>query len=405
MNNLWMLYRYELKKIVGRKRKLAWITLFVCILCIIFTVTDNLITSNAVNGEGADGFYSRFQIDKNYQLALSGRQINQELLDETFAGYQKIPETKEWYTETEEYQLYARPYSAIFQLVRSFTDMNVSDSIHWKPDETAFYAARDSLLESSWQSLRLSDAEKEFWREKETQIQKPMTYFYHEGYFVSITDAFLIVGILTLLFIAVCMSSAFPEEHTQRTDQLILSSAKGKSTVYWAKILAGISVSAAASILMAALTIGLSLGIYGAEGFQAAIQLLHITYSYPLTIGQACLILYGILVITSVLASIFVMVLSELLHSGIAALAISAGGIMAGMVFHIPNRYRIIAQLWDCLPISFLSPWNIFDARLITVFGHRFTSWQTVPMIYIFCSIVIMIVGKYVYQRYQVSGR
>lgn len=405
MNNLWTLYRYELKKIAGRKRMLIWITLSVCILCIIFTVTDNLITSNAVNGKAADSFYNQFQIDRNYRMALSGRQINQDLLEETIAGYRKIPETQEWYTATEEYQLYARPYSDIFNLIRSFTNMSASDTIRWQPDEKAFYAARDSLLESSWQTLRLSEAEKEFWREKETQVQKPMVYLFHEGYFVSITDSFLVVGLLMLLFVAVCMSGAFPEEHVQRTDQLILSSAKGKNTVYWAKILAGISVSAAASILMTALTIGLSLGIYGAKGFQAALQLTHITYSYPLTMGQACLILYGILAITSIVVSVFIMVLSELLHSSIATLAISAGGIMAGMVFHIPVQYRILAQLWDCLPTSFLSPSNIFDERLITVFGHHFTSWQAVPVVYIFCGTAVMIAGKYIYRRYQVSGR
>ena len=49
-------------------------------------------------------------------------------------------------------------------------------------------------------------------------------------------------------------------------------------------------------------------------------------YSYPLTAGQAILIIYGCVLVTTVIFSVFVMLLSEMLHSNIATLAINYFG-------------------------------------------------------------------------------
>lgn len=99
------------------------------------------------------------------------------------------------------------------------------------------------------------------------------------------------------------------------------------------------------------------------------------------------------------------MVISERFRSGIVALAISTGLIILGNVIMIPTQYRVIAQIWDWLPMAYLSIWNIFDTRTFCLFGHCFTSWQVVPIGYIVLSILLAFWGKYIYLRYQVSGR
>lgn len=403
MNNLGTLYRYELKKMSNRK--LLWIALVLSILCITVTVlASQFLGTYYVDGKAVDTHYHMFLVDKEYRENLSGRAIDQELLQEMSEGYGQIPFGVERYTLTEEYQTYARPYSDIFNIVRAWTGMDASSVMNWEPDEEALYAARRNRLEKHWQSQFLSDTEKEFWCEKEEQIEVPMTYYYHEGYSRAL-NTFLTVGVLMQLLVAICLASVFTEEHTRRTDQLMLSSVNGKSVVYWAKILAGITVSAACSTLMTGLTLCLSLIAFGSAGFNTAIQIAFASYSYPLTLGQACLIAYGILVITSILAGVFVMVLSELIRSNIAALAISTALILLGNFVNIPEAYRILGQIWDYLPMAFLSTWNVYDTRLITIFEQCFVSWQIVPVMYILCSIVLAIGGKYVYQRYQVSGR
>lgn len=401
MQNFITLYQYELKKILSRK--LVWITMLICILCIVMTVSSGLFGTYYVDGKAVDTHYHMFQIDKEYLQALSGRAVAQDLLEEMTSAYGKIPTSAERYTLTEEYQTYARPYSAIFNLVWSWTQENPFYS-EWIADEEALYAARIKLLEETWQTMFLSDAEKEFWREKETQLDTPFVYFYHDGYLIALHE-FVIVGLLMLLFTAICLSSVFTEEHVRRTDQMILSSAKGKDNVYWAKILAGISVALGCAVLMAIAAVGSALVLYGTEGFQMSLQIWLETCSYPMSIGQACLIAYGIFILTAILVSVLVMVVSEILHSSIATLALSTGMIVAGQMVKVPNQYRIVAQIWQSFPVCFLSDSGIFSPRLTVIGGHYFTAWQSVPIAYIICGITAAVIGKRFYRRYQVSGR
>ena len=99
------------------------------------------------------------------------------------------------------------------------------------------------------------------------------------------------------------------------------------------------------------------------------------------------------------------MILSEFLHSNIATLAVSTGLLIMAMFVVVPEQYRLLAQIWDWLPWCFLTPWNVFGKYTIFIFGHYFTSWQAVPIIYLIASIIIATIGKPIYQRFQVSGR
>lgn len=402
MNNLRIIYRYEIKKLTHRK--LFLVTSFLCMLCIVISVFAGLLGTYYVNGEPVESNYEALRKDLTYQKALHGRAIDRTLLQETVDGYRQLPEDTSHYTLTKEYEAFARPYSDIYNLIRSWTGMDLSTIQDWKADETALYEARASRLESTWKSIPLTETEKEFWRNQESLIDTPLIYYYHEGY-DNILNCFLTVGVLMLLFTSVCLSNLFVDEHMRRTDQLVLSSVSGKNSAYWAKILAGVTVSVLAAIAMALLTIGLTLGYYGTDGFGMSFQSYLSSYSYPITIGEACLIAYGVLIVTSVLAAVFVMVISELFSSGIISLAISTALIILGNVVMIPTQYRAIAQIWDWSPMAYLSIWNIFDSRTLTLFGYCFTSWQIVPIIYILLSLAMSLIGRSIYRRYQVSGR
>ena len=337
MNNFGTLYRYEVKKIISRK--LVWIMFLLCIFVIGMVVPGNLLGKYYVDGKEVDTHYHMFQVDRGYQEALSGRAVDQALLEEAMTAYGRIPITAERYTLTQEYQTYARPYSEIFNLIRSWAQLDMAEAMAWEPEEEALYTARRETVEKQWQTLWLSDTEKEFWRKKETQMNTPVTYYYCDGYNMAI-NGIVTVGLLVLLFVSVCLSSVFAEEHTRRTDQLILSGAKGKSTIYWAKIAAGVSISAFCALLMATSACGLAWGIYGTEGFEAPVWISSSmwSYSYPLTMGQACLIAYGSLIVTAVFVSVLVLVLSEVLRNNIATLAVCVGAILAGMMFNIPSQ-------------------------------------------------------------------
>ncbi len=405
MKQIGVLYQYELKKIL--KKKLAWVTFLLCMALAATAVLSDLMGSYYVDGEIVDTYYHMFLVDSGYEKQLSGRKIGQELLEEMAEGYGKIPQTADGrYTLTDEYQTYARPYSTIFNTVRRWSGMDKDALMDWEADEEELYALKEELQREYCGQFFLTEREKAFWEEKGAQTDEPVTWLYHEGYAVLLRKLKML-GLLMLLLTAVCLSGVFPEEHMRRSDQLILCCRRGRKEVYLAKILAGVSISVAASLFMAGLTAALSFGIYGTEGFGAAFQLFpsRNMCPYPLTIGEACLIAYGELLVTAILFGIFVMVLSELLHNGMATLAVSVGAVMAGTICSIPEQYRILSQIWDWLPMSFLNIWKIFDIRTLTVFGQSFVSWKAVPVLYLICACIFAAAGSRVYKRYQVSGR
>lgn len=403
MNNLNTLYKYELKKITSRK--IFWITLLLCLCTAASIPLLSLTGKYYVDGEFVDTHYHMFLVDQAYERALSQRAIDQTLLEETLDAYRKIPDPEGRYTLTDEYQTYARPYSPIYQMICWWTNVDyLKNIVLWEPDETAFYEARKDSLKAYWQSCFLTETEKAFWEQKETKVQTPFIYFYHEGYSM-LTKSFNTLNILIPLFVTVCLSGVFTMEHTRRTDQLVLTSDNGKTSVYSAKILAGITVSFLCCALMILISAILSLGVYGTDGFSMQIQVTPYPISYPMSIGVSCLIMCGIALILSVLISIIIMVLSEVLHSRTAAMAISSAAIIAAMICNVPPQHRVLSQIWDWLPYSFLDIWNVFDVRTIPVFGRCLVSWQIMPVLYLLAAILLAAAGKRVYQRYQVSGR
>ena len=401
MNNLLTMYGFELKKIL--QKKLVWISLFICMAAIIFSILFPLSGTYYANGVAISTNYEQHLLDQGYRKALSGKFIDQSLLAETIAAYKDLPiETN--YVVTEEYQTYARPYSEIFNLIQAWTGMNKKATVQWIPDETALY---DSLLDRFEEiaiNNHLTEEEIVYWQEKADTLTTPMVYQFHEAY-RNILENFLIVGFMMLLFATIALASSFPDEHMYRTDQLVLCTTNGKIRLYWVKLMSGITVGCVGALLLTILTWILCLCVFGTEGFNAMIQIFYTTYAANITIGQACLIAYGCLLVTSILMSVFVMFLSELFHSSIAAISITTAMILAGMLVQPPVEYRILGQIWDYLPTCFLAMWNTFDVRLVSLFGMHFTSYQIVPLLYVVVAVLLAFLGSRIYCRRQISGR
>ena len=402
MNHIAVLTRYELKKLF--QKKILWVTLFICFLGILFSMLFPLVGDYYVDKVFIDTNYNMHITDQGYRKALDGRAIDQTLLEETIEAYSHVPMDRSPYSLTEEYQVYARPYSEIFNLIRTWTRLEPAAAAAWSPDDSALYAAMEQTMHTVWDNNYLTDAEVTYWQSRLDTMETPFVYAHHDG-FGNILEAFLTVGFMMLLFTAIALSNVFPDEHTHRTDQLVLSAALGRNTVYWAKLTAGITAGVIGALLMTLLTWSVSLGIYGTGGFDMPIQLFYTSYAGKLTIGQTSLIAYGCLTVTAVLTSVLVMFLSELLHSGIAALSVTTAMIVASALVQVPPQYRLLGQLWDYLPTSFLAMWNVFDHRLISLLGIHFTSYEIVPVIYIAAAVLLSMLGKKLYTRYQVTGR
>lgn len=404
MNQFSVLYRFECKKLLGKR--IVWISFSLIILISIFSLLAPLLGDYYIDEKLIDTNYGMYQTDRKYAGALSGREIDQSLLEETITAYRKIPDTPgKHYSGTDEYQKYARPYSEIFNFIRKTSGMQTSEIMQsWQPSEEDLYAKRRLYLMSLWEDMRLSKGETDFWQKREEHLKTPYLYEEHSGY-QNILSIYQMLGIFVLLFIAICLSGLFTEEHTRKTDQIVLCCPLGKTMLYRVKITAGISFAAISTILILTAVFLTTLCLYGINGSQAAFQLLYAQNSDSITCSSAVLIAFGNMVITAVIVSIIVMVLSEMLQSNIAALAVSTGFLILPMIVQIPMQYRVAAQIWDWLPWNFLSRQNVFGQYTISVFGHYFTPWQAVPVIYAVSGVVIAAIGKSIYQRFQVSGR
>lgn len=402
MRELKILFGYEMKKIF--LRRLTWVALVLTLIACIGPAVGSLLgTGIAVDGLKLSSI-ELLRMDMQNKEKLAGRWIDQALLEETIQGYAMSPKDLSSYSAMMEYLKYSRPYQPIYNFIRSNSNMDWSEMSKWKADETDLYAKRLAMLEELYYSYQLSEQEKEFWREKESCFTWPVRFEITESYlglFHTLSTLCFIIPVC----LSICLSNIFAGEHLRRTDQIILCSKKGLSTMYWSKILAGVSFSILYSLGTSLIAFLPCLIIYGADGFYAAFQLIYAKYSLSLTAGEASLIMYGTLIVTSVLYAIIIMGISEAARSGIAALSIIAIYIIAAMIYSVPRKYRILAQIWDWLPGSFVIPPNIFDLRMIYIFGKLFLSWQAVPVIYLIAAAGIAMAGVPVYRKYQVSGR
>lgn len=99
------------------------------------------------------------------------------------------------------------------------------------------------------------------------------------------------------------------------------------------------------------------------------------------------------------------MILSEILKNSVAVMAIPVGIMILTMMIDIPYQFRIASQIYDLLPTNLLTVWELWDDRLVSVFGKYLTNFQIAPILYSIIIIVLFFVGKRVYLKHQIGAR
>ena len=394
MNNFGTIYKYELKKIVCKK---LFIILAILMFALtVFTPFSNLIGNYIEDGTPIESNLSYYKETQAGIKAISGRKIDIDLMRETMEAYKKVPTVPD-YTKTDEYKKYARPYNEVFAILRGPMEMKFEEFQKWEPDEEEYYKKRTESIEQLWSEIGLTDGEKQFFRDKDKEIEKPLTYYYHDAYDILLSD-YQTIGIMVLVMIAIVLSGLFPGERAMKTDQLILSNKLGKKTTFLAKMSAGITVGLGTSVILTLSLFAVVLGYFGTEGYDLMMTVFFRDYTYPVTVGTGCIICYAILQVVALLWSIFVMAISEFIKNGMATLATTMLIVIVGGMISVPDQFRVIGQIWDWLPTSYLAFWNVFDERTLPMFGKYFLSWQVLPVLYLFATVIIFFVGKRKYE-------
>ncbi len=395
---------YEIKKILMKK---STIVAFVLLFAVqIFLGIAGSLGSTYVEDVFVETHVERNKIDREHGIALSGRAIDEQLLTEMSEAYAKIDMEDRQYLLSEVYQKEVRKYSGVLERFKVWGIGNSFLSGNMTTEQ--LYKLRDENRDAMWESYELSEAEQEYWMQKDEEVEVPFTYEYATAYegLIGMSGGYMTCLILTF-FISISMVNVFAEEHSRKTDQLILCSRYGRGKLYIAKILAGSIVVFVANALFILVSVGGDFFSFGTEGFDARLQSVMLNwYSYDLSVGEVLLIMLGLLLLSSVMTAIFTMVLTEVLRNSIGVMAILIGGLFAARIVVIPASWEVVSRMWNYIPINLLKIDQGFtDLRLVSVFGAQFTTWQFAPILYTLLIALLIFIGSRCYKNYQVSGR
>lgn len=411
MKRIGTLYAYELKKIASRK--IVWIVGIIMIFLCAFLSFSDLISSSYYGEDEISG-YEAMKINREYARNLADRKIDDTLLREMQDYYSRedVEESNDSISDgqisiitdesqEDEIDKGIKEYTPIYAYVKEITE---DSNMALKISSDELYKMREKSILQNRTDQMLTEKEMDYWEEKDKQIETPFTYEYTESW-SNLWNYMYTINFMILLMLAICLSNVFSVEYLRKTDAIILCSQYGKKHLYLAKVLAGISFGVIIAILFFGITAISSICVYGADGFSAALQIAFPLSSWNISIGESVLVLLFVLLIISVLYSFAIVILSEILKNSVAVMAIPVGIMILTMMIDIPYQFRIASQIYDLLPTNLLTVWELWDDRLVSVFGKYLTNFQIVPILYLIIIIVLFFVGKRVYLKHQIGAR
>lgn len=399
MNNFGTLYYYELKKLL--KRPLSWVVvLFLAGLFVwwIFkTGTSFTGTSLPVldeNGNETEEYHT-FSGEELYNIyaesakKLNGRVVDDELFQEML---EDVPDLDglalDWYFLAEDYT-WDRLYSMIWLSdIRSVT-------------AEKFYAAQWEETQKTWEEYGLSEGEKAYWTKKAAQIEKPWVY---QAPWAGTGQAFS--GVYTLLFflplvVAVCVCTLFSEDRRTRAESLVFTTRKSRTSLYLAKILAGVTVTALAAMTVIGVIAVSLIFVWGTDGLSAPIQFYTTVSPRPITIGQMFLPILLMLVLFALLYGGLTMLISMATHNALAALG---GPVVLSFVMNMTNYSLWDGRLADYFRLNLMGMKGVSNVRLVNLFGVYLDNFQSGALLYL-TVIVLMLALCWPFWRRSVDGR
>ncbi len=379
------LYKFELRKIV--RRKIVWITGGILLVgLLIWGIASAVLPQNREYSDSSLIGYEVNQAEREASEQISGRTIDQALIDEMRPAYKDFIYNGDYKA--------ALPYLDVYNLIGNVLGTTASAEI-LGCDSTVFYERLYSILEAN-SSSDLT---------KEAVINDPIVY---QGYFDGwrqITGMMKLIACMEIMFVTICLSTVFTVEHTRKTDQVILCTRHGKKKLYTAKILAGLTVGMGFTILLSALMFGIISFLYGLQGYHTILQFV-LLRPFDLSIGQAVLILVALSFVGTALVSLFTMTLSEVTKSSIATMGIITGILIITMfIMEMPANLKLLSEIWYMLPSNLVSLSGAFRYSMFRVGGNPLIAYQYAPCIYLILALAFIVIGKVVYNRYQVNGR
>ncbi|MBM6897889.1 hypothetical protein H9X86_11095 [Pseudoflavonifractor capillosus] len=393
MKGFGTLYVYELKKILGQR--LALVSL---LLGVVMIFGWNLVTLNST------GYYYDYDAQQNeverlprpygevekirrdYMRGLSGQELDDTLMEQLTAGYgDSDTGTRQWNLNS---------YSPFRYLNTMLSRVGVTAQGFYRSEVWSFWVNPEENL--------LTEEEIAYWQEQASGLGT-FILDYAGGWQGMAQDCGLLCQVAVLLS-AACVCRLFSEEHRTRTDQLVLTSARGKTTAFWARWCAGVSFAAGLTLTLSGVYILAYCIFYGPDGFSTALQLWSEGVALPLhlSMGGYVLVMVALLVLGSMAMVSLVMLLSELLGWAVVALVVPfllSGVTVLGL---FQGHGRLVEQVSSYLPFLRISTHTLTDYYLAI---FRLNAIQFSVPVYVLAVLVLGGLCWLSYRNYQVTGR
>ncbi len=403
MNNFWSLVGFEYKKIFVRKS--VFIAMLLLIAATLLSTVATVLGDEDPNDPNSLTRYEEMLIYKEHDLALSGRELTGDLIFEAASVYATIPDNVYPYTDSEEYQTFAMPYSKVFTTVDSaYTNRNEPFGYKEMGTLTKEQAGDYYNIRSDQYRLNLENNPL-FTQENveriiaiDSEVQKPIVLEYADGYMrhIRLSTSNTIVF---LLFIAFVVAPIFSGEHQTKTANLILTSKNGKRETILAKFFVAMSIGAGTVVITSLLSYFGCMIVYGFEGANASIQNLIALITYDFTLLEVTIALFTL--------SLF----SAFLMTSIALFASSAGKknsislILSVLIIflEISGLGTALGKVQYFLP-SAISSFNTFYLQLsFNVFGMELWLYQAVCIVSIIVGGLLLLLTYRNFKQHQVG--
>ena len=265
----------------------------------------------------------------------------------------------------------------------------------------SIYRMREELLDYIYDYFRLSDADKQWWKEKENLIEKPFVWQANYGIY-SMKSIFGAAMNLFCMIAAVCLASVYAGERSHGTDSFVLSTKEGKRSLWLVKFAAGEIFALAAGTLLLIAGMVPHVLFNGVHGINSPWQLIVPLCAYPYTAGQMLaryILTYylGCLVIGAL-----VMLFSVLFMNSMAAAGIICVGLVMDLFFSIPPELGLLSQLRYLTPAQVLINSSMADPRLLRVVGLVLTPQQSAELFYLVLLVAVAAGVRSLYRRMEI---
>ncbi len=402
--------RYEWKKIWGSR--LTQLSVLGCLLFVLFNTWANIKQVGVVDNEGMWVYgLSAKEVLKQTQTRLTLDQetverIMQEYLDgaeniKRESGDSQSASDKIWRTLFLPKQ---RLHSFISRTYEGSTDDGV-ETVYQENMGRDFYQARSeekkeytALLESIG---KITPEQAAYWNQR-NEMQEAISFGYWEGWELILIN--LSWGILLMMIVCVGIAPVFAGEYQSKCDSLFLCMKYGKSRLPAAKVITAWLYASAVYVGITILNSAVVLLFLGTEGWDLPVQWYNPSapVSYDVTMGQACLILFGLGYILTLGIMAVTLWMSSIFKNAYGVIVVAFLLLIIPTFLQMGSGGYVLEHILSLLPSNILH-FSFFDYTAYSFGGKVFSCLSVDVLVNGIAAVVFSVAGYWMFRGHQVN--